>query len=95
MQNTLLNFFYERSNILKSSTGFSASDTSKVVAKYKFIVSNYRTDEANTIEIKSLNELKTAIGYYYEDTDNIPDDFISKPESLDEDKIMFVHLQLP
>lgn len=94
MQNILLNFFYERNNTLKDSTGFSPSDDSKIVAKFNFKVSNFRTDEENTIETNSLAELKTAVAAYYKDTDSNFEDFLHIHELIREDEVMFVHLQL-
>ncbi len=95
MSDTLLDFFYERSNALKNSTGFTSISDSKVVAKFNFKVSNFKTDEENTIEINSLVNLEIAVKSYYEDTESDFKNFIHIPELLKEYEKMFVHLQLP
>ena len=95
MSNELLDFFYDRSNLLKSVGGFTQSDDSKWVAKFNFIVSNVKTDEENTIEINSTQDLVTAVKEYFSDTET---EFINKiiyPKFLNETDKMFVHLILP
>ena len=94
MTNTLLDFFYERDNIIKFSKGFSQIGNLKIVTRFRFITSNYKTDEENTIELHSLSDLKLAAKSYYEDTEINFEDFILIPELLNKDKPMFVHLQV-
>lgn len=95
MVNELLNFFYERSDLLKSAGGFTQSDDSKWVAKFSFIVSNVKTDEENTIELNSTEDLETAVKEYFSNTVT---DFTNKivySKFLNENNKMFVHLMLP
>ena len=95
MSNQLLSFFYERSNLLKSVGGFTQSDDSKWVAKFNFIVSNIKTDEENTIELNSTEDLETTVKKYFSNTEIAFEDKIIYSKLLDENSKMFVHLMLP
>ena len=96
MSNELLDFFYQRSNLIKSVFALTQSDkNAKVVANFYFIVSNVKTDEENTIELNSTEDLETAVKEYFSNTET---DFTNKivySKFLSENSKMFVHLILP
>jgi hypothetical protein len=94
MQNNLLDFFNSRSELLKSILAFTSSSDKEGLAKYKFIVSNYKQDEDNTIEIDSLDTLNNAVEEYFSNTEIEYKGQIKLSELLDVDKSMYVHLQL-
>jgi len=95
MSDTLLDFFNDRSELLKSIITSNSSSDKQITAKYTFIVSNYRQDDDNTIQINSLNELKNSVEKYFSNSKTNYEQQIKLSEILDESKIMYVHLQLP
>lgn len=96
MNKSLLDFFNERNTTLKSIVGLAQSvHNSKSVANYNFLVSNYKTDEHNTIEFSDINILEKAVSDYYYDTDVNVKDKIIYAEYLNDSKQMYVHLILP
>ena len=96
MSKLLLNFFYERSNLIKSVFAFTASnENSKYVANFYFIVSNTKTDEDNTIELNSTQDLENAVKDYFSETETNYQSKIIYSKFLNETDKMFVHLMLP
>lgn len=95
MSDTLLDFFNDRSELLKSIITSNSSSDKQITAKYTFIVSNYRQDDDNTIQINSLNELKNSVEKYFSNSKTNYEQQIKLSEILDESKNMYVHLQLP
>lgn len=95
MSDTLLDFFNDRSELLKSIITSNSSSDKQITAKYTFIVSNYRQDDDNTIQINSLNELKNSVEKYFSNSKTNYEQQIKLSEILDESKNMYMHLQLP
>lgn len=94
MKTNLLDFFNERSENVKNTSSNTRSPNNIGVAKYRFIVSNNKIGEDNTIEISSLFDLDFAVATYFSETDTEPRSRIIIAENLDQNKKMYVYLEL-
>lgn len=92
--NELLSFFNERSDILKIGVALTEVGYDKIVANFSFIVSNTKTDEKNTVEITSLDELNSAVKEYFSETPTNYKNRLVIPKNLKENNPTFVHLML-
>ena len=96
MSNKLIDFFYQRSDLIKTAIGFTPSNNNtKWVATFNFIVSNQKIDDDNTIELDFDDDLENTILSYYSDTDIDYKSKIIYTSPLYRDKKTFVHLILP